>query len=88
MGTHCGLSGAAKVREDPYHHPGLNTRCFRSHGLVWAGGFLWRWDLTSPTTFNLLQPTSWAAQLPADGLNGIISEGALHGGLTAQLKGW
>ena len=23
-----------KVRYDPCHHPGLNTRCFRSHGLV------------------------------------------------------
>ena len=34
MRIHCGLPGAAKVREDPYHHPGLNTRCFRSHGLV------------------------------------------------------
>jgi hypothetical protein len=51
MSIYCGLPGAAKVRDDPCHHPGLNTRCFRSHGLVCAGGFLWRWDLTSPTTF-------------------------------------
>jgi len=34
MSTNCGLPGAAKVRYDPCHHPGLNTRCFRSHGLV------------------------------------------------------
>ena len=34
MSIHCGLPGAAKVRYDPYHHPGLNTRCFRSQGLV------------------------------------------------------
>jgi hypothetical protein len=34
MSIYCGLPGAAKVRYDPCHHPGLNTRCFRSHGLV------------------------------------------------------
>jgi len=50
MSIECGLPGAAKIRYDPCHHPGLNIRCFRSHGLVWAGGFLWCWDLTSPTT--------------------------------------
>ena len=26
-------------------------RCSRSHGLDVSGGFLWRWDLSSPTTF-------------------------------------
>jgi hypothetical protein len=52
-----------------------------------ARGFLGRWHLAPPTTFNLLQPTCCAAQLPADRLNGIISEGALPGVLTAQLQG-
>jgi hypothetical protein len=51
MSLYCGLPGSAKVRYDPCPHAGLNPRCFRSHGLVCAGGFLWRWDLTSPTTF-------------------------------------
>src|SRR5438128_1582411 len=34
MSIECGLPGAAKIRYDPCHHPGLNIRCFRSHGLV------------------------------------------------------
>jgi len=52
-----------------------------------ASGFLGRWHLAPPTTFNLLQPTFCAAQLPADHLNGIIREVALHGVLTAPLQG-
>ena len=32
-------------------HPRLNARYSRSHGLAQAGGFRWRWDLPSPTTF-------------------------------------
>ena len=31
--------------------PRLNARCSRSYGLAQAGGFRWRWDLPSPTTF-------------------------------------
>src|SRR2546426_6172873 len=50
-------------------------------------GFLGRWHLAPPTTCHLLHPTFCAAQLPADGLNGISSEVALHGVLTAQLQG-
>src|SRR6266436_9806523 len=52
-----------------------------------ASGFLGRWHLASPTTFNLLQATFCAAQLPADRLHRISSEVALHGVLTAPLQG-
>jgi len=45
------------------------------------------WALAPRASNDLLQPTFCAAQLPADGLNGISSEGALHGVLTAQLQG-
>ena len=42
MSIYCGLPGAAQVRYDPCHHPGFNTRCFRSHSPDHSGGFLWR----------------------------------------------
>jgi hypothetical protein len=51
MSMYGGLPGAAQVRYDPCHHPGFNTRCFRSHSPDHSGGFLWRGDLASPTTF-------------------------------------
>jgi len=40
--TVAGIVSAAKVRGDPGHHPGLNTRCAQSQGLDRAGGFRWR----------------------------------------------
>src|SRR6267143_2828964 len=39
--TVAGIVSAAKVRGDPGHHPGLNTRCAQSQGLDRAGGFRW-----------------------------------------------
>jgi hypothetical protein len=45
------IGSASKVRGDPGHSPGVNTRCAQSHGRDRAGGFRWRCDRSSPTTF-------------------------------------
>ena len=42
----------SQSRDDSYHHPWLNPRCSRSHDLDASGGFLWRGDPSSPTTFS------------------------------------
>ena len=41
----------SQSRDDSYHHPWLNPRCSRSPDLAASGGFLWRGDPSSPTTF-------------------------------------
>jgi hypothetical protein len=51
MSMYCSYFGASKVSGDPGFHLWHHTRCFQSHGLDPAGGFLWRGDPSSPTTF-------------------------------------
>ena len=51
MSRHDHKSGTLSDQELSLPHPRLNARYSRSHGLAQAGGFRWRWDLPSPTTF-------------------------------------
>src|SRR5437879_2337447 len=45
------MVSVSKVRGSSDPPPWLNARCSWSHGLDASGGFLWRGDLSSPTTF-------------------------------------
>src|SRR5712691_6391886 len=49
--TVAGIVSAAKVRGDPGHHPGLNTRCAQSQGLDRAGGHSFYRDRSALRTF-------------------------------------
>jgi hypothetical protein len=51
MSRHDHESGTLSDQGLSLPHPRLNARYSRSHGLAQAGGFRWRWDLPSPTTF-------------------------------------
>jgi len=46
-----GSLNAFKVRGDSAHPPKFHIRCVLSPSLDQAGGFPWRWDRSSPTTF-------------------------------------